>query len=49
MQDVVIELMKDFIYRLTSNVLESPFAISSFYVAGGVSFIIFFYLWYGGA
>ena len=48
LQDVIIDCIKDFIYWLISDVLESPCTISSFYIAGGVSFILFLNLWYWG-
>ena len=34
---------------LDSDVLESPCVISPIYITGSVSFLLFLYLWYGGA
>ena len=48
LQDIIIDLTKDSIYGLTSDVLEFPCTVSSFYVAGGVSFLLVLNLWYGG-
>ena len=39
--------MKDSVYLFTSDVLEFPCAISTFYVAGGASFIFVLHVWYG--
>ena len=47
LQDVIINCIKDSLYRLTSDVLESPCTISPFYVTGGVSFLLVVHLWYG--
>ena len=47
-QYVIINCMEDSIYRLTSDVLKSPCTISTFYIAGGVSFFLVLHLWYGG-
>ena len=47
-QDLIIDYTKDSLYLLTSDVLELTCAISSFYVAGGVSFILVPHLCYGG-
>ena len=38
--------MEESLYRLTSDVLESPCMISPFYIAGGVSFLLFLHFWY---
>ena len=48
LQDVIINCMEDSLYWLTSDVLESPCTISTFYIAGGVSFLLVLHLWYGG-
>ena len=40
--------MEDSLYQLTSGVLELPFTISPFYIAGGVSFLLVLHLWYWG-
>ena len=47
-QDVIINCMEDLLYCLTSDVLESPCTISTFDIAGGVSFLLVLHLWYGG-
>ena len=36
------------LYRLTSDVLESPRMTSPFYISSGVSFLLVLHLWYGG-
>ena len=46
-QDVITNCMEDFLYRLTSDVLESPYTIIPFYIAGGVYFLLVMQLWYG--
>ena len=48
LQDFIIDIMKDSLYQLTIDVLESPCMISPFYITVGVSFIIVLHLWYGG-
>ena len=48
LQDVIINCMEDFLYRLTSDVLELPCTISTFYIAGGVYFLIVLHLGYWG-
>ena len=40
--------MEDLLYRLTSDVLELPCMISSFYITGGVYFLLVLHLWYWG-
>ena len=40
--------MKDSLYRLNSDVLESHCTIRPFNVAGGVSFLLVLHLWYWG-
>ena len=47
LQDVIINCMEDSLYRLTSDVLESTCTISTFYIAGGVYFLLVMQLWYG--
>ena len=46
LQDVIIDYMEDWIYWLTSDVLESPCTISPFNIMGNVSFIIVLHLCY---
>ena len=46
LQDVIIYCMEDLIYWLTSDVVESPCTISTFYIAGVVSFLLVLHLWY---
>ena len=48
LKDFIIDCMEDLLYRLTSDELESPYTISPFYIAGGVSFLIVLHLWYWG-
>ena len=48
LQDVIINCMEDSLYWLTSYVVESPCTISTFYIAGGVSFLLVLHLWYWG-
>ena len=40
--------MEDSLYQLTSDVLESPCTIITFYITGDVSFLIVLHFWYGG-
>ena len=48
LQDVIINCMKDSIYWLTSDMLESPFTISTFYIAAGLYFLLVLHLFYLG-
>ena len=48
LQDVIIDCIKDSLYWLTSDVLESPCTISTFYMTGGVSFLLVLHFWYWG-
>ena len=47
-QDVIIDCMKDSLYRMTTDVLKLPCTISLFYIVEGVSFILALHLWYWG-
>ena len=46
--DFIINCMEDFLYRLTRDVLNLPYTISPFFIAGGVYFILSLHLWYWG-
>ena len=48
LQDVITNCMEDSLYWMTSDVLELPYTIRTFYIAGGVSFLLVLNLWYGG-
>ena len=48
MQGVIIDYMKDSFYWLTSDVMDFPFMISPFNIAGVVYFLLVLQLWYWG-
>ena len=48
LQDFIINCIEDSIYRMTSDVLESPCTDRPLYIAGGVSLLLVLQFWYWG-